>query len=251
MTNELLLLSGNDIPFIEGSLTIHAPTIKEIAYIGEEAFFSGCELLKFSKQKLPTEDILRLEQYSDFHILMSIINDKSGSLGQSISYAQQVLMLLFPTYNIHYLPEIIAFSPMGEDALNITGAITTDNFEAFKSILHNMFCLNNKDVVEYNTEGEMAKRIAEKFKKRNQKLAELKQKPNKVAVLSRYVSILAVGEHKDMNEFMNYTVYQLFDEFRRFELKSAFDAHFKARLAGAKDLQDPKDWMQDIHAEGQ
>ena len=87
MTNELLLLSGNDIPFIEGSLTIHAPTIKEIAYIGEEAFFSGCELLKFSKQKLPTEDILRLEQYSDFHILMSIINDKSGSLGQSISYA--------------------------------------------------------------------------------------------------------------------------------------------------------------------
>ena len=36
MDNELLLLSGNDIPFIEAQITIHQPTIKEIAYIGEE-----------------------------------------------------------------------------------------------------------------------------------------------------------------------------------------------------------------------
>ena len=49
MDNELLLLSGNDIPFIEAQVTIHQPTIKEIAYIGEEAFFTGCELINFSK----------------------------------------------------------------------------------------------------------------------------------------------------------------------------------------------------------
>ena len=42
MMNELLLLSGNESPFVEGSITIHVPTIGEIAYIGEEAFFSGC-----------------------------------------------------------------------------------------------------------------------------------------------------------------------------------------------------------------
>lgn len=32
--DELLLLSGNDIPFIEAQITIHQPTLKEIAYIG-------------------------------------------------------------------------------------------------------------------------------------------------------------------------------------------------------------------------
>jgi hypothetical protein len=35
----------------------------------------------------------------------------------------------------------------------------------------------------------------------------------KVAILTRYVSILAVGEKKDMNSLLGYSVYQLFDEF--------------------------------------
>ena len=50
-----------------------------------------------------------------------------------------------------------------------------------------------------------------------------------------------------MNSFMKYTVYQLFDEFQRFELKMGYDIYFKAQLAGAKDLKEPEDWMKDIH----
>ena len=42
MDNELLLLSNNDIPFVEAQINIHQPRIKEIAMIGEESFFSGC-----------------------------------------------------------------------------------------------------------------------------------------------------------------------------------------------------------------
>ena len=49
MLNELLLLSGNDIPFSEAQVTIHQPTIKEIAYVGEDSFYTGCEFLRFSK----------------------------------------------------------------------------------------------------------------------------------------------------------------------------------------------------------
>ena len=70
MTNDLLLLSGNDIPIEEIHLLLHPPTIKEIAYIGEEAFFGGCEFLKFNKNKLNTEDRNRLENISNFEILM-------------------------------------------------------------------------------------------------------------------------------------------------------------------------------------
>ena len=53
MNNDLLLLSGNDIPFVGAQISIHQPTIKEIAYIGEEAFFSAFELFNFSKNILP------------------------------------------------------------------------------------------------------------------------------------------------------------------------------------------------------
>ena len=49
MIDELLLLSGNDIPFPEARLTIHQPRLKEIAYITEPRFWFGCELLKFDK----------------------------------------------------------------------------------------------------------------------------------------------------------------------------------------------------------
>jgi hypothetical protein len=45
--NNLLLLSGNDIPFTQAQTTIHQPKIKEIAYIGEDSFFTGCEYLNF------------------------------------------------------------------------------------------------------------------------------------------------------------------------------------------------------------
>jgi len=52
MVDELMLLSGNDIPFVEGRLIIHPPTIKEIGYITEETFWYGCEFLKFDKEIL-------------------------------------------------------------------------------------------------------------------------------------------------------------------------------------------------------
>ena len=42
MLNKLLLLSKSDIPFEQARLIIHQPTLKEISYIGESSFFSGC-----------------------------------------------------------------------------------------------------------------------------------------------------------------------------------------------------------------
>ena len=51
MIDYLLLLSKNDIPFVEAGVLIHQPTVKEIAFIGQENFFLGCEILNFSKKK--------------------------------------------------------------------------------------------------------------------------------------------------------------------------------------------------------
>ena len=98
----------------------------------------------------------------------------------------------------------------------------------------------------------MAEKIADKLKKRQATLAKIKNKgkdkQSKISILSRYVSILTIGTQKDLNSYMNYTVYQLFDEFRRFELKMQYDINFQARMAGAKDLPEIEDWMKDIHS---
>ena len=250
MRNDLLLFSGADIPFIEGTITIHQPTIFEISLIGEECFFTGCELLRFSKDILSNEDKSKLINYSDFNILMSIINDKSGSMIFNISCAKSVLELLFPQYDIIYTPISIDFYDK-KNSISKEGELNDSNFLAFKDILIQMLCLKQtSSTQDYNVQGELAKKIAEKFKQRQQKLAELNQsKPNRIAIFSRYISILAVGERKDINSLMKYTVYQLFDEFQRFQLKMGYDMYLKAKLAGAKDIKEPEDWMKDIHAE--
>lgn len=125
--------------------------------------------------------------------------------------------------------------------------IDKNNFQTFKNILNQMFGLEkNKDSEEYNPAGDLAKKIADKFRKRKAKLAE--QKKVKIDIISRYVSILAVGLQKDINSFMNYTVYQLFDEFKRYELKTSFDFNLQARMAGADIKEEVEDWMIDIHS---
>lgn len=250
MLNDLLLLSGNDIPFMEGSVNIHQPSIKEIGYIGEETFHMGCYLLNLSQDLIEIEDKTNLEKMSDFDILMSIINDKSMSTKAQKIDIFLVLTLLFPEHEIKFSHnEILLIKRNSQGEILEQGQINKENFETFKEIISAMFCL--KKTIgndEYNPQGEMAKKIVEKLKERKKKLAKQKnEEGQKIAIFSRYISILCVGEGKTMQSLFDLTVYQLFDEFQRYELKLSFDYHIQAKMAGAKDLKDVDDWMKDIH----
>jgi hypothetical protein len=61
-----------------------------------------------------------------------------------------------------------------------------------------------------------------------------------------YISILAIGLQKDKNVLLQYTVYQLFEEFHRFRMKESFDIYIQAKMAGAKDLEEVDNWMNDF-----
>lgn len=243
--SNLLLLSGNDIPFIEANLTIHTPTIKEIGFIGEDDFYIGCQMLNFDKQKFLTkQDNVNLESYSNFNILMSVLHDEQSiEIQKAKNSVTMLLSLLFPNMTIHFTDVIELHS---ED--NSVFIISEKNFEEFKNILISLFCLKPLEKEGYNPKGSLARRIAEKLEKGRQKIAQQKGDGNKkISILSNYVSVLSVGEHKDMNSLLNYSVYQLYDEFERFILKSQFDMNMSAALAGAKMNEEPKNWMQDIH----
>lgn len=244
MVNDLLLLSGNDIPFVPAQITIHQPTIKEIAYIGEEAFFTGCQLLNFSKNILSGEDKMNLEERTNFDILIAILREQNAVMQKNRNCVNMVLALIFPEYEISFEKDYIKLKKENEEH-----KIDNSNYEEFKSVISSVFSFgNSKDSKpDFNPSGDLAKKIAEKLNKRHQKLAEVKP-AQKVDILSRYVSILSVGEQKDMNALLNYTTYQLFDEFKRYELKMGHDIYVQAKMAGAKDLKEVEDWMQDIHS---
>ena len=245
MMDELLLLSGNDIPFPEARISIHQPRLREIAYIGEEVFFTGCEFLNFSKDMLQEKDKLNLVNQTNFEVLMSIVKDKS-SLGMNTKNAILLLLtLLFPDYEINIQDDAILLINQNEFT-----TLNKMNFDEFQKIIVQMFCLGRKkdNEQDYNPGGDRAKMIAEKLKKGRQRAAAAKgDGEQKIAIFSRYVSILSVGESKDINSFMNYTVYQLYDEFERYELKQNSDVYLQARLAGAQDLEEVDNWMKDIH----
>lgn len=245
MISELLLLSKNDIPFIEAQVNIHQPTISEISFISEESFHVGCQLLTFSKSLLSVKDKSDLENMSDFEIFMSIMNDVQNSLEER-DRAIQVLMLLFPFYEIRVQKDRISLFQNNNEISNIN----KNNFLAFQEIIKQMFDMDNSmdenQQPEYNPADALAAKIAEKLKKRTSQLAK-QSEIKKIAIFSRYVSILAVGERKDINDLMQYSVYQLKDEMKRYKLKDKFDMFVKARMAGAQDLEEVEDWMKDIH----
>ena len=65
MDRRLALMCGIDIPIPELQLTIHQPSIKEIAFIGEADFFLGVQCLTINKNSL-IEDESLLSTTSNF-----------------------------------------------------------------------------------------------------------------------------------------------------------------------------------------
>ena len=248
MLNDLLLLSGNDIPFAEAQLTIHQPTVKEIGYIGEENFFTGYQMLKVSKNSLSLEDKVDLDKLTNFDILIAILRERNAVMQKNKTCVFMVLSLLFPEYSIKVLNDGIALTK--EDNEEETRHISKENFEVFQSILKHMFEFDkDSDTDDFNPDGQMAARIAAKLRKRHQKLAEAKGgDAKKIDIISRSTSILSIGLKIDLKEILNYTVYQLFDQVRRYELKTDYDMYVSAKMAGAQDIKDPEDWMKDIHS---
>lgn len=241
MVNEILLLSGNDIPFFSAKINVHQPTIKEISFIGEENFFTGCQLLNFSKEILSKEDKNHLSEIDDFDILMSIINSKEAAMQKIAVF--MALALFFPEHTINIDDNGIVFEKDGSKSY-----LNKDNFNEFREIISSIYSIKGSKEQEFNPANEAARKIAEKLKKGREMVAKAKGKDKKYSLLSLYVSVLSIGLKLDINTLLNYTFYQLQDQFKRFQMYQAFDINVKARLAGATDLDEVENWMEPFHS---
>lgn len=241
--DSLLLLSGNDIPFVELGLSIHNPTLKEIALMGEENFFTGYQMLCVSKNLLTVEDKINLDDITNFDILIAILKERNAVMQKNKYCVEMLLAILFQDCEIAFKDKEISLTYKEE-----VHTLNSSNFDNFQTILKKMFNTGDEsDSSNPNPAGQYSKKIAEKLRKRHQKLAELKPNDQPSGVLNRYISVLAIGLSLSINEVMNFTMYQLFDQIQRYELKIGYDIHIQAKMAGASDLKDPEDWMKDIH----
>ena len=212
--------------------------------LGQDLFYLGLNFLCFSKDNLNEQDKRNLINQTDFDILMSIINSKEMSVRMSINSAELLLSLLFPDFQIKKMPNMLLLTRILQDQTKEQVMINVDNFDQFKGIIEEMFCLKGMKGGGYNPANKKAAQIAKKLEERRKKLSEKKGQGDKeINILYRYVSILTIGNHHTIPELMEYTVYQLFNEFQRFERKMNFDSWYQAKLAGAENLEDVDSWL--------
>ena len=235
MIDELLLISGNDIPFPEARLTVHQPTLKEIAFINQASFWMGCQLLKFDKNIFQKKEKQKLEPFSNLALLLTMIQDNHIDAKKAKVNLTMILAIIFPKHTIRFENLMIILTDVETQEEFI---INDQNFSTLQTI-----------VKQYDPSGKLAEKIANQIKAGQKKRAQLGPVDQKnLSLFNRYVSILATAKGKSIKEIMGYTVYQLMDEYNRFMLWYSSDQWFKLKIAGATGMDEQPDWFKNIHS---
>ena len=236
MDLRLALMSGIDIPVPECQVILHQPTIKEIAFIGNEDFFIGVQTLCLYKSMF-IEDKKVLEEINNFQIFMTVMNDKECA--DKKRDVMQILTLLFPGAQILFTPRSLVIG---------SATIDANNFEFLQEALRLIFCSKTgpMDQQAFNPADDKAREIAQKLMHGRQRVAAQKGESNS-CVFTQYISILTVALRIPPRELLNCTMYQLYDLMERYSLYNAWDLDVRVRLAGGKPDSQPDNWMKNIH----
>lgn len=175
---------------------------------------------------------------------MSIVNNKTDEAAKAnVVLLELMFSLLFPDYQLMIMPSLLVLTKVQDDKKEQC-IINNDNFEQFRKIINQMFCLDQFKADDYNPINKAAQKIANKLRQRHKKLSKKQGDEHKsIDILGRYISILNVGNHNTISELMEYTVYQLKDAFHRFERKYAYEIYLQFKAAGAQGLDEIDNWM--------
>lgn len=248
MIDFFTLFSGRDIPFHPLKIQIHQPRLSEIGLLGEADFFTAAHYLCLDKKKLPQNP--ELDDFSNFQILQSMLKLSSQQTGINIKVLiTNLLALLIPTHQVSITPNgFLLYNTSTKNTCSIDG----DNFEEFKELVKEVLCLSKilqDNENSFNPQGKKAEAIAKKIMEGRKKVAQINAKKNgSQSIIARYVSVLSIALGISEQDILDkYTLCQLFDSIKRYEMKQAFDIDLKVRLTGTKPDKEVDNWMDDIH----
>lgn len=235
------------------NVAITQPCIKDIAAFGEDDFFMGLQMLIKAESVIAPikQGNPQLAMLDTFQLLIIGMNQDA----QMRRLIENFLEFIMPDYEIQLAPGSINFK--NPEVNQIVGQLNPMNFEAFQQTLQSCFLpvnLEGEEATEYNPANEQAAAIAEKLKKGAEKVKKLKAMENNNgdagSLLANYSSILSIGLGVDVNVILNYTLFQLFDGFRRYTIKMQFDLYKKVSTTPFMDtskMKTPDDWLDNIY----
>lgn len=255
MIEELSLTTGVDIPIPELQIVIHQPTIKEIALIGEEKFFSYLSYFNINnsilinyinKDDFILEEIYEayieaLQKLSNLETIMFLIKNNELIKEDIIDGITTILNLIIPNYNFQFDLEDEVIIGYGQNIL----IINSQRFNIIREIIEIIFDLKNiqgNSKEEFNPADEKAKEIMEKIKAGRKKIAQ-QYKEETGSFLSKYVMILMIGLKYDINQILNLTLYQMIKLVKKYTDKLQYDTQLQISVASMQSLNNLQHWI--------
>ena len=260
--DKLTLISGKPIPCPELRASIHQPKISEIALLGEKVFYEYLGIFKTTVEgalnsvdpNLPKEKIEAVKTHLSFYTDFQIVLEMQRESQESEIGLTTILMMLFPQYdNIKFEDRFILLT---SSQVNSQGKpkflpliIDDEKWSTLCNIASTIFCLDGGTGGEddFNPASEQARAIAEKLKKRHEILNQHKTEKEYSVIIAHLISSLSIGAQISLNEVLDYTIYQLFTQLKRYGLHEEYRNAIDSILAGAKqDEIQMVDWMREL-----
>lgn len=254
----LTLMTGGDIQLKTPAVKIHQPKVKEIALIGEGKFFQGMNIFYIGSEPLEEfvnnldtitegEKNLLIESATAYDNLLFLM--QASSLGENkdkftvIDMTKTVFKLILPDYNFIFNSEKGVMLLMAQDKSDSI-VVDRDLFLQLKDIAVQIFLLNQFfDNEEQQDMSEAARKIADKIATAEKKIKQANGESQEDSQFARILSIM--GMKNELDYLSNLTVYQLYNQFERFNLMTNYDQSMQASLAGASNVE-LVDWYKKI-----
>ena len=254
---ELLLMTGGEILLKDPLVKIQQPTMKQIALKGESEFFRSMNIFYIRPEPL-VEFINQLETlgedekeilletitaYDNLLFLMQASTVDGADKYKVVELTQSAFDLLTPEYRFNFDPQKQEMSLI---SLKDSHSIVVDGelFMKIKSVAEQIFLL---DKFFGDSEKEelspAAQKIADKIAESERKIKEMNGEKEEGSYFARLLSIM--GMHGDLDYLSNLTVYQLHNQFERFNLFTNYNQSVRASLAGATNVE-LVDWYKKI-----
>ena len=240
--DQMTLESGTDILIKELNLILNQPYLIDIAKMGQDKYLDALATINFDREQL-IGDLTQeeVEKISNFLWIMLLLKTKKEKQYNLVLFLQ----IIFKEYDVEIDLENFWIILKNRNNEKNTVKITDLNFNILKSYINYVCYSNKKNKSSYNTQSKVAKRIAKKLEEGRNKINSMKNKDQK-SVFCNAISSLADGLKLPLKIVYNeFTVYQFYNQLKRYQKHEEYEQLMKALLAGAKDIK-LESWYEDL-----
>lgn len=240
--DQMTLESGTDILIKELNLILNQPYLIDIAKMGQDRYLDALATINFDREQL-IGDLTQeeVEKISNFLWIMLLLKTKKEKQYNLVLFLQ----IIFKEYDVEIDLENFWIILKNRNNEKNTVKITDLNFNILKSYINYVCYSNKKNKSSYNTQSKVAERIAKKLEEGRNKINSMKNKDQK-SVFCNAISSLADGLKLPLKIVYNeFTVYQFYNQLKRYQKHEEYEQLMKALLAGAKDIK-LESWYEDL-----